>query len=143
MNLFVTAVSYAPKLTLPEVQRLRSLLAAAGVTLNAETRTGDSRFEVYTADGNFDLASGPDRGEAALAELRRKAVRQDSAQDVGRRARRGGDDEFDDAVRIALARGGAGKTEACCRDRGDDGPASGHCETSRWKSTIADAALPS
>ena len=51
MNLFVTAVSYAPKLTLPEVQRLRSLLAAAGVTLDAETRTGDDRFEVYTADG--------------------------------------------------------------------------------------------
>ena len=63
MNLFVTAVSYAPKLTLPEVQRLRSLLAAAGVTLDAETRTGDSRFEVYTADGSVDPAAGPDDGE--------------------------------------------------------------------------------
>ena len=60
MNLFVTAVSYAPKLTLPEVQRLRSLLAAAGVALDAETRTGDARFEVYTADGSVDLAAGPD-----------------------------------------------------------------------------------
>ena len=74
MNLFVTAVSYAPKLTLPEVQRLRSLLAAAGVALDAETRTGDSRFEVYTADGSVDLASGPDRAEAALAGLRRTAA---------------------------------------------------------------------
>ena len=71
MNLFVTAVSYAPKLTQPEVQRLRSLLAAAGVTLDAETRTGDSRFEVYTADGSVELGSGPDSGESALAGLRR------------------------------------------------------------------------
>jgi len=71
MNLFVTAVSYAPKLTQPEVQRLRSLLAAAGVTLDAETRTGDSRFEVYTADGSVELAGGPDRTAAALAGLRR------------------------------------------------------------------------
>ena len=74
MNLFVTAVSYAPKLTLPEVQRLRSLLAAAGVTLEAETRTGDSRFEVYTADGSVELGSGDDRGESALAGLRRTAT---------------------------------------------------------------------
>jgi phosphoserine phosphatase len=74
MNLFVTAVSYAPKLTLPEVQRLRSLLAAAGVTLDAETRTGDSRFEVYTAEGSVDLGSGPDSGESALAGLRRTAT---------------------------------------------------------------------
>ena len=74
MNLFVTAVSYAPKLTLPEVQRLRSLLAAAGVTLDAETRTGDDRFEVYTADGSIELAAGPDHGATALAELRRAAA---------------------------------------------------------------------
>ncbi|WP_346927072.1 phosphoserine phosphatase SerB [uncultured Arthrobacter sp.] len=74
MNLFVTAVSYAPKLALPDVQRLRALLGAAGVTLDAETRTGDSRFEVYTADGSVELASGPDGGEAALAGLRRSAA---------------------------------------------------------------------
>ena len=74
MNLFVTAVSYAPKLTLPEVQRLRALLAAAGVTLDAETRTGDDRFEVYTADGSVDMASDPDRAAAALAGLRRTAA---------------------------------------------------------------------
>ena len=74
MNLFVTAVSYAPKLTHTEVQRLRSLLAAAGVTLDAETRTGDDRFEVYAADGSLDLAPGPDHAVAALAELRRAAA---------------------------------------------------------------------
>ena len=74
MNLFVTAVSYAPKLTLPEVQRLRSLLAAAGVTLDAETRTGVDRFEVYTADGGIELPAGPDHGATALAELRRAAA---------------------------------------------------------------------
>ena len=74
MNLFVTAVSYAPKLTLPDVQRLRSLLAAAGVSLDAETRTGDSRFEVYTADGSVDLGSGPDSVESVLAGLRRTAT---------------------------------------------------------------------
>ena len=74
MNLYVTAVSYAPKLTHPEVQRLRSLLAAAGVTLDAETRTGDARFEVYAADGSIDLAAGPEHGVTALAELRRAAA---------------------------------------------------------------------
>jgi phosphoserine phosphatase len=74
MNLFVTAVSYAPKLTLPEVQRLRSLLAAAGVTLDAETRTGDDRFEVYAADGSVEVAAGPDHAVTALAELRRAAA---------------------------------------------------------------------
>ena len=79
MNLFVTAVSYAPKLTHSEVQRLRSLLAAAGVTLDAETRTGDDRFEVYAADGSIDLAPGPDHAVAALAELRRAAADQGPA----------------------------------------------------------------
>ena len=74
MNLFVTAVSYAPKLTLPDVQRLRALLAAAGVALDAETRTGDARFEVYTADGSVEVASGPDGAAEALAELRRAAA---------------------------------------------------------------------
>ena len=77
MNLFVTSVSYAPKLPLAEVQRLRSLLAAAGVTLDAESRTGDDRFEVHVADGSIDLASGPDHelmALQALAALRRTAA---------------------------------------------------------------------
>ena len=74
MNLFVTSVSYAPKLTHAEVQRLRSLLAASGVTLEAEARTGDDRFEVHVAEGGIELAAGPDHGTAAreaLAALRR------------------------------------------------------------------------
>ena len=74
MNLYVTAVSYAPKLSLPEVQQLRTLLAAAGLTLDAESRTGDDRFEVYTADVSSDVASTVDRREGALAELRRTAA---------------------------------------------------------------------
>ncbi|MDR7080743.1 phosphoserine phosphatase [Arthrobacter ginsengisoli] len=74
MNLFVTAVSYARKLTLPEVQQLRSLLAGAGMALDAETRTGDARFEVYTADGSVDAGPGPVHPSAALAGLRRAAA---------------------------------------------------------------------
>ena len=74
MNLYVTAVSYAPKLSLPEVQQLRTLLAAAGLALDAESRTGDDRFEVYTADVSSDVASTVDRREGALAELRRTAA---------------------------------------------------------------------
>ena len=48
----MTAVSYGLKLSLPEIQRLRSLLTAAGLSVDAETRTGDGRFEVYAADGS-------------------------------------------------------------------------------------------
>lgn len=70
MNLFGTAVSYAPKLTDPQVQRLRSLLAGAGVALGAETRTGDSRFEVYTADIGSG-AAGTLSADGTLADLRR------------------------------------------------------------------------
>ena len=69
MNLFVTAVSYARKLTHAEVHELRSLLAGAGLALDAETRTGVDRFEVYTASGSVEL--GPGDRASALAELRR------------------------------------------------------------------------
>jgi phosphoserine phosphatase len=65
----VTAVSYGPKLSPSEIQQLRGVLSAAGVTLGSETRTGDSRFEVYTAD--CGLASGT---AAALTELRQAAA---------------------------------------------------------------------
>lgn len=71
MNLYVTAVSYAPKLSLPEVQQLRTLLAAAGLALDAESRTGDDRFEVHTVDVSPDRASNLDHDGTALAELRR------------------------------------------------------------------------
>ncbi|MEV5050369.1 phosphoserine phosphatase SerB [Arthrobacter sp. LAR12-1-1.1] len=50
MSSNVTAVSYGLKLSLPEIERLRSLLTAAGLSVGAETRAGDGRFEVYAAD---------------------------------------------------------------------------------------------
>ena len=65
----VTAVSYGPKLSASEIQQLRGVLSAAGATVGSETRTGDSRFEVYTADCR--LAS---RTAAALTELRQAAA---------------------------------------------------------------------
>jgi phosphoserine phosphatase len=68
MSSHVTAVSYGLKLSLPEVQRLRSLLAAAGLACDAETRTGDGRFEVYTADCAL---TGAGLNGAGLAGLRR------------------------------------------------------------------------
>ncbi|QCB97709.1 phosphoserine phosphatase SerB [Arthrobacter sp. PAMC25564] len=78
MSSHVTAVSYGLKLSLPDVQSLRSLLAAAGLACDAETRTGDGRFEVYTADCSFESGAGPHGAgtpaalnEAALAGLRR------------------------------------------------------------------------
>jgi len=63
MSSNVTAVSYGLKLSLPDVQRLRSLLTAAGLSVGAETRTGDGRFEVYAAD----CALGTDDAAAATA----------------------------------------------------------------------------
>lgn len=78
MSSHVTAVSYGIKLSLPAVQRLRSLLAAAGLACDAETRTGDGRFEVYTADcalesgtESLDAGTAAALNDAALAELRR------------------------------------------------------------------------
>jgi phosphoserine phosphatase len=67
MSLNVTAVSYAQKLSLTEVQRVRSALTAAGVVLEAEARTGNGRFEVHTAEGTLETAAGDG---SALAELR-------------------------------------------------------------------------
>jgi phosphoserine phosphatase len=58
MSSHVTAVSYGLKLSLPEVQRLRSLFASAGLACDAETRTGDGRFEVYTADCALEPGTG-------------------------------------------------------------------------------------
>jgi phosphoserine phosphatase len=51
------------------VQRLRSLLASAGLACDAETRTGDGRFEVYTADCALESGSGSsDAGDSALSD---------------------------------------------------------------------------
>jgi phosphoserine phosphatase len=50
MSSHVTAVSYGLKLSPPDIQQLRSLLTAAGLSVGAETRAGDGRFEVYAAE---------------------------------------------------------------------------------------------
>ncbi|HEY8699695.1 MAG TPA: phosphoserine phosphatase SerB [Arthrobacter sp.] len=46
----VTAVSYGLKLTPAELERLRALLTGTGATLQSESRAGDSRYEVHTAE---------------------------------------------------------------------------------------------
>ncbi|GAA2144311.1 hypothetical protein GCM10009825_35670 [Arthrobacter humicola] len=67
MSSNVTAVSYGLKLSLPDIERLRSLLTAAGLSVDAETRTGDGRFEVYAADCALDsLDAEPGNAEASL-----------------------------------------------------------------------------
>ena len=60
----VTAVSYGPKLTASELDQLRSVLAGSGATFESESRGGDSRFEVHTAE--LAVADGTDSGIAAL-----------------------------------------------------------------------------
>jgi phosphoserine phosphatase len=69
MSSNVTAVSYGPKLSPPDIQRLRGALTSAGAKVRAESRTGDTRFEVYTADCGLESATA-----AALAELRLAAA---------------------------------------------------------------------
>src|SRR6478609_7791737 len=65
MSLNVTAVSYGLKLSLPDIQRLRSLLTAAGLSVGDETRGGDGRFEVYAAECVLDT---PASGTGTAAE---------------------------------------------------------------------------
>ncbi len=64
MSSNVTAVSYGVKLSPAELEHLRSLLTGSGASLAAESRTGDHRFEVYSAV--FSLASGTAADIAAL-----------------------------------------------------------------------------
>lgn len=61
----VTAVSYGLKLSLPDIERLRSLLTAAGLTVDAGTRTGNGRFEVHTAECVLESTGGGPAGAAA------------------------------------------------------------------------------
>jgi phosphoserine phosphatase len=91
MSSNVTAVSYGLKLSLTDIQRLRSLLTAAGLSVGAESRTGDARFEVYAVDCALDASqaggvdSRPDTGRdgptadaataAAVAEARLDGAR--------------------------------------------------------------------
>jgi phosphoserine phosphatase len=70
----VTAVSYGPNLTDSGLQRLRSLWAGNGATIESESRSGDHRFEVITA--GLAMADGTAAGIAAL----RRAVA-DAAHD--------------------------------------------------------------
>jgi len=60
----VTAVSYGPKLTASELDQLRSVLAGSGATFQSESRAGDSRFEVHTAE--LVVADSTESGIAAL-----------------------------------------------------------------------------
>ncbi|SDK84422.1 phosphoserine phosphatase [Arthrobacter sp. ov407] len=68
MSSNVTAVSYGLKLSLPDIQRLRSLLTAAGLSVGAETRAGDARFEVYAADCALEAKLEADLDGALEAE---------------------------------------------------------------------------
>ncbi|MCU1517402.1 MAG: phosphoserine phosphatase [Pseudarthrobacter sp.] len=70
----VTAVSYGPKLTATELERLRAALAGSGASVQSETRGGDSRFEVHTAE--LAVTDATDNGISVL----RRAVAE-SAQD--------------------------------------------------------------
>lgn len=65
MTLNVTAVSYGPELIPAELDRLRSLVSGHGAAITAETRTGDSRYAVHTAE----LAVA-DASAAAISALR-------------------------------------------------------------------------
>ncbi|WP_026538742.1 phosphoserine phosphatase SerB [Arthrobacter sp. 9MFCol3.1] len=69
MSSNVTAVSYGLKLSLPDIQRLRSLLTAAGLGVGAETRTGDARFEVYAADCALEAELDGARRDLAAAGI--------------------------------------------------------------------------
>jgi phosphoserine phosphatase len=60
----VTAVSYGPKLTDAELERLRSLWAGRGATVESESRGGDHRFEVLTT--GLVVADSTAAGVAAL-----------------------------------------------------------------------------
>lgn len=69
MSSNVTAVSYGVKLSPSELEQLRSLLAGAGAKFEAETRTGDHRFEVHTVDFSVDADTAAD-----IAALRRQVA---------------------------------------------------------------------
>jgi phosphoserine phosphatase len=60
----VTAVSYGPKLTASGLDKLRSALTGSGAALQSESRGGDSRFEVHTAE--LAVADGTEAGISRL-----------------------------------------------------------------------------
>jgi phosphoserine phosphatase len=69
----VTAVSYGPNLTDADLQRLRTLWAGYGATIESESRSGDHRFEVLTA--GLAVADGTATGIAALRRAVADAAR--------------------------------------------------------------------
>ncbi|AXJ11092.1 phosphoserine phosphatase SerB [Arthrobacter sp. PM3] len=75
MSSNVTAVSYGLNLSLPDTQRLRSLLTAAGLSVDAEIRAGDGRFQVYAADCALPGEAAPDEVvSAARLDAPRRAL---------------------------------------------------------------------
>jgi phosphoserine phosphatase len=60
MSSNVTAVSYGVKLSPPELEQLRSVLARSGAVLGAESRTGDDRYEVHSLDFSIDSGTTSD-----------------------------------------------------------------------------------
>ncbi|GAP56182.1 phosphoserine phosphatase, partial [Arthrobacter sp. Hiyo6] len=56
----MTAVSYGVKLSPPELEQLRSVLARSGAVLGAEGRTGDDRYEVHSLDFSIDSGTTSD-----------------------------------------------------------------------------------
>lgn len=70
MSSNVTAVSYGVHLSLPEVEQLRRSLSGAGLSVGAESTSGDGRFAVYSADCTLPGALT----EAGLAGLRRSVA---------------------------------------------------------------------
>lgn len=97
MSSNVTAVSYGLKLSLPDIQRLRSLLTAAGLGVGTETRTGDARFEVYAVDCALDSVQDDSLDSSRGAS---QAGGVDSRPDTGRDGR-----TADAATAAAVAEG--------------------------------------
>src|SRR5688500_16906903 len=65
----VTAVSYGVNLSPSEAENLRSLLVGSGTTFEAESRSGNDRYEVCTVDFAVPSGSGAD-----LAALRHRVA---------------------------------------------------------------------
>ena len=85
----VTAVSYGPKLTASELEQLRSVLAGNGAIFQSESRGGDSRFEVHTAE--LAVADSTDSGIAALRHAVAEAAQDQYLQLEVRRAAASGE----------------------------------------------------
>ncbi|WP_445154418.1 phosphoserine phosphatase SerB [Arthrobacter sp. Hor0625] len=79
MSSNVTAVSYGVHLSPSDVQQLHRALASAGLTVGAEARSGDGRFEVHT----IECTAPEPLTEAGLAEVRRAVTGAGTAAGTG------------------------------------------------------------